>query len=205
MSDIATSQDTQKLQFLGSELEFVENSSETEIFIYQNKNELNRINIGFFEKNEVNDGEDAKNWNLISKTEHKLVIQNSSKIFYQIANNSSDFKILCDDNSPKSLIYFKNNKTGIDFYIYAENSTAEIENEILLDVGVTDTLTKTIGVCLTGKLLLNDDLRENLRPYISEKIYEKPESPEIYREYKLKTLKFLSPAEREKFKHINGL
>lgn len=205
-TDIGTAQDEKKLAFFGSELEFVQNSTKCDIYVYRHKEELNRIHIGFYEK-------DEDNWALVAVT-RDIVIEELSKVFFRILGAD----ILTEDNSPKSLIFFENNKTGIDFFVYKEPETTndspasagttEIPSQtgpIQLDIGVNDTVTKDMGIVLTTEINVDENLARKLSPYTSKKNYDHVDPPEIYREYKLQWLKFLSPAEREKYKHINGL
>jgi len=185
-TDAGNAQDSQKMEFFGSELDFILNSSETTIFVYQHKTETNRVHLGFFEKSN-------ESWELLGKNEG-IVLKENSEINYSIENG----EVLKEDKSPKNLKFFKYNRTGLDVYLVSGNS------DISVKVGVKDSVTKEVGTVLDCKLKFEGE-SESLKPYIQEKMYDHVTPPEIYREYKLEYLKYLSPSEREQYKDINGM
>lgn len=182
-TDAGNAQDTQKLEFFGTELDFVMNSTRTNIFVYQSLQDRNRLHVGFQER-------DAS-WKLLGKNE-SIVLKEQSEVGYTIANG----RVLAEDSSPKTLNFFANNRTGVDVFVVSAGDAS-------ISIGVTDTVTKQFGTVLDCKLDMEDN--DSFSPYIQEKVYEHVAPPEIFREYKLEYLKFLSPAEREKYKHINGM
>jgi len=193
-TDAGTAQDDKKLSYFGSELDFVMKSSVASIFIYQNLVQLNKVHVGFFEKYK-----DHNCWNLIASN-RDIVLQESSKVQFSVDNAN----ILTEDNSPKTLIFFKNNKTGLTFYTIKKN-----RDPININIAVTDSVTKQLGIVLTGTLAQEHEKStggiSDFDDYICVKKYQHVESPSIIREYKLQWLKYLSPAEREKYRSINGI
>lgn len=188
-TDAGNAQDSQKMEFFGSELDFILDSSETTIFVHQHKTETNRVHLGFFEKSN-------ETWELLGKNEN-IVLKENSEINYSIGNGH----VLKEDKSPKNLKFFKYNRTGLDVYLVSESNS-----DISVKVGVKDSVTKEVGTVLDCKLKFEGGESEaSLKPYIQEKMYDHVTPPEIYREYKLEYLKYLSPSEREQYKHINGM
>ena len=194
-TDVGSAQDEKKLQFFAAELEFVQNSSKASLYIYTHKSESNRVHIGFHPKKDA-----EENWNLVSSTSD-LIIEELSKVYFRV----TEAEILLEDNSPKTLIYFNNNKTGIDFYLYRNEGEGDQNAAIKLDLGINDSVTKEMGIVLSCEIPVDENSAQKLSPYTTPKVYGHVEPPEIYREYKLQWLKFLSPAEREKYKEINGM
>jgi len=184
-TDPGNAQDSQKMVFFGSELDYVLNSSKTSIYVYQHKEQTNRVHIGFSEKTD-----DC--WTQLAKNEG-IVLREQAALSYTVANGS----VLAEDNSPKQLYFFSNNSTGIDLYLVAKPGAETLG----VSIGVFDPVTKELGTVLESTVTAT----ESFSPYIQEKVYEHVEVPEIFREYKLAYLKNLSPLEREKYKHINGM
>ena len=173
--------------YFGAELDFVLNSTETTIYVYQHKTETNRVHIGFREKSD-------QSWNLLDKNEG-IILKENSQVSYSVENGN----VLKEDNSPKILNFFKFNSTGLDLFL---ESTSE---NVSVKVGMTDLVTKEVGTVLDTRLKIDSEKMDDFKQYIQEKVYDHVEPPEIYREYKLEHLKFLSPREREQYKEINGM
>jgi len=184
-TDHGNAQDHQKMTFFATELEYVLNSSKTNIYVYQHADEANRMHIGFCEKSDPS-------WTLLGKNEG-IILREQASVSYQV----TDGVALVEDNGPKQLQFFAKNRTGIDFFVIAKPGATKVS----IGVGVCDSVTKELGTVLDCTVETND----SFKPYIQEKIYEHVEIPEIFREYKLSYLKNLSPLEREKYKHINGM
>ena len=138
----------------------------------------------------------TETWELLGKNEN-IVLKENSEIIYSVENG----QVLKEDKSPKNLKFFKYNRTGLDVYLVSESNS-----DISVKVGVEDSVTKEVGTVLDCKLKFEGgESGDSLKPYIQEKMYDHVTPPEIYREYKLEYLKYLSPSEREQYKHINGM
>lgn len=180
-----------KIQFFGSELEFVLNSGSVDLFIHRHKIEKNRIRCGFQECN--ND-----NWELLAKTDEPVIMEELSHV--QLAINNAH--ILTEDSSSKALIYFQKNRSGIEFFTYRNT---ESNGPVIISLATEDGITKNLKSVVSANFQITSDDMAQFTPYISDRVYEKKDCPEIYREYKLEWLNFLSPDERAKNRHINGL
>ena len=114
-------------------------------------------------------------------------------------------QILTEDASTKTLIYFQKNLSSIEFYIYRTTEQETAGLPVLISLAIEDNITKNLKLVVNTNFQINDDDKNHFKPYILDKVYEKIDCPEIYREYKLEWLKFLSPDERAENRHINGL
>lgn len=190
--DVGQSHDLKSLQFFASELEYTLNSSKTSIYVYQNSVEKNRLHVGFKEKEE-------EEWKLIGKNQ-EIILEEQFPLRTCVHGAS----VLNADNSPKRLIFYKNNSTGLDFYVFRDASQ-EIESScVQAEIAVPQTPRRvSMGAVLSADVDISE--AKEFRPYLQDKVYKHVQPPEIYREYKLTWLKNLSPLEREKYKHINGL
>merc|ERR1712066_363699 len=190
--DSSTSNDLNRQQFFATELEYAMNSSKASVYIYQHVRENNRIHIGFNEK-------PVDEWKLIG-TNKDIILEEHFTVDYTVHGAT----ILEKDNSIKKLLYYNNNKTGIDFYIYrtkqqmAESSCCQVEIKI-----AKSPYRVAMGTILCADVDLTNS--DQFKPYVQEKQYSYVNPPEIYPEYKLQWIKNLSPLERDKFKHINGI
>lgn len=183
-----------KLQFFGSELEYSLISSYANLFIHRHATEKNRIRCGFRE----NSGDEK--WQLLAKTEEPIIIEELSTVKLAVSNAH----ILTQDASTKTLTYFQKNHSSIEFFIYRDSEQEAAGLPVIISLAVEDNITRNLKPVVNANFQIKDE-QQFFKPYICDKVYEKIDCPEIYREYKLEWLKFLSPEEREANRRVNGL